>query len=664
MNFLFPLYLAGAFAIALPIYLHLRRKPPKDAIEFSSLMFLEPSKQQPIKRRSQLENLPLLLLRCLALILLAAMFSRPFLAGGDKDAAAGQKRTVVLIDTSASMQRGELWNDAIALAKEAIENVQSDGSVAVMTIGQTPRTLVSFGDWRDADPSRRAQIAMKAIDEVSPGWTGSDLGSGMIAAAEMIADAAGDEDSSMPAEIVVISDLQSGAALDAVAEATWPGDLSVVLTPVEATSTNNAAISAAAGSDPDKPTVRVRNDPDSDTSTFEIHAGAQTISAVVPPGESRFFQLAAPASEIVLTGDGDGENFDNRLFLTPREAATIKLQFIGAGKPDDSNRPEYYFRRAFGLSKVLNPSFVNDLGENPSILTIARSLDSEEIANVRELLNSGGRALLVVTETSMAKTLGELAGGRTPQLNEYDGKYSLLQNIDFDHPTLGEFKDPRWRDFTQVHFWKHREIDTADLPNGSKVIAKFDSGAPAWIEVPVGEGSLLVMMSGWHPRDSQLSLSTKFVPLLFSIFSDAGPKVGGVPQFFVGDPLPIEEGKTQITLPSGKKSELEAEVSFRPDEPGIYRVEGGSALAVNLRPSESELTPLGKEPLVALGVPVGKAADSKPVSGNRALHNQENEAAQNLWRWAVVVLLALLVVESWLGSRSTAVQLSTEATIS
>jgi hypothetical protein len=118
VSFLFPLYLAGAITIALPIYLHLRRKPPKDAVEFSTLMFLEPSKQQPIKRRSQLENLPLLLLRCLALLLLAAMFSRPFLAGGDKEGAAGQKRTVVLIDTSASLRRGELWNDAIASANE------------------------------------------------------------------------------------------------------------------------------------------------------------------------------------------------------------------------------------------------------------------------------------------------------------------------------------------------------------------------------------------------------------------------------------------------------------------------------------------------------------------------------------------------------------------
>ena len=67
----------------MPIYLHLRRKPPKDALEFSSLMFLEPSKHQPIKRRSQLENIPLLLLRCLALLFLAAMPDRVPMIGAE-----------------------------------------------------------------------------------------------------------------------------------------------------------------------------------------------------------------------------------------------------------------------------------------------------------------------------------------------------------------------------------------------------------------------------------------------------------------------------------------------------------------------------------------------------------------------------------------------------
>ena len=658
MNFLFPLYLAGAAAVALPIYLHLRRRPPKDTIDFSSLMFLEPTEHQPLKRRSQLENIALLILRCLALLFLAAMFSRPFFAGGSSDGTAGQVRRVILLDVSASMRRGGLWDQAVELAHEAVTEIDPDGSLGIITVGRGTRTLVSFDDWRNADPGRRAEMARDAIGAASPGWGGSDLGSGLMAAAEMVVDAAsGEEGTTMPSEIVVISDLQSGANLDAVAEASWPDDLSVVLAPVEAADSDNATLSAAASPDPKRPLVRVRNDPDSGVNSFEIRTGAERISATVPPGESRFFQLEAPAAEIVLHGDGAGQEFDNRLFLAPLEAAMVKLQFIGVGSADDSDGPQYYFRRAFGLSEVLEPRFVDDLADEPEILAIARALDPGEISAVRSMLEKGGRALLVVTDTNMAKTLGELSGSKTPSLQEIDGRYALLERINFDHPALGEFRDPRWRDFTEVHFWRHREIDPADLPEGSEIFARFDSGAPAWIEVPVGEGDLMVMMSGWHPRDSQLSLSTKFVPLLFSLFSGAGPEIGGVRQFFVGEPLPPTDGAMTAVLPSGESRSLAGGERLVPDSPGIYRVGDGRSFAVNLKPSESELSPLGKAPLLALGVPVDRPSEAGGDARDKPVRlKQESEATQSLWRWAVIVLLVLLAAESWLGARSISVQ--------
>ncbi|HQZ27526.1 MAG TPA: BatA domain-containing protein, partial [Verrucomicrobiales bacterium] len=78
MSFLFPLYLLGAAALAVPILLHLRRRPPTEHLEFSSLMFLEKSPER-MTRRTRLERWLLLALRCLALLLLAFAFGRPFL---------------------------------------------------------------------------------------------------------------------------------------------------------------------------------------------------------------------------------------------------------------------------------------------------------------------------------------------------------------------------------------------------------------------------------------------------------------------------------------------------------------------------------------------------------------------------------------------------------
>jgi hypothetical protein len=78
MNFLAPLFLVGGLAVALPIIFHLIRRTPTVQRPFSSLMFLSPSPPQ-LSRRSRLDKILLLLLRCGIIALIAAAFARPFL---------------------------------------------------------------------------------------------------------------------------------------------------------------------------------------------------------------------------------------------------------------------------------------------------------------------------------------------------------------------------------------------------------------------------------------------------------------------------------------------------------------------------------------------------------------------------------------------------------
>ena len=114
MTFLAPLFLLGALAVALPILFHLIRRTPTVQRRFSSLMFLSPSPPQ-LSRRSRLDKILLLLLRCLIIGLIAFAFARPFLRDklppvtGD----AAPKISIVLVDASASMKRQDLWKDAI-----------------------------------------------------------------------------------------------------------------------------------------------------------------------------------------------------------------------------------------------------------------------------------------------------------------------------------------------------------------------------------------------------------------------------------------------------------------------------------------------------------------------------------------------------------------------
>src|SRR5438128_1913168 len=109
MSFLAPLFLLGAITIALPVIFHFIRRSVRERVPFSSLMFLTPSPPR-LTRRSRLEDLLLLLLRCLVVLLIASAFARPYLrrALPLPDPTAPGRRILLLVDTSASMRRPDL----------------------------------------------------------------------------------------------------------------------------------------------------------------------------------------------------------------------------------------------------------------------------------------------------------------------------------------------------------------------------------------------------------------------------------------------------------------------------------------------------------------------------------------------------------------------------
>lgn len=107
------LFLAGAAAVSIPIIIHLLNKRKFKIVDWAAMEFLLDADKKN-RRRIRLENLILLLLRCLAVLLLALLLGRPFiptsLAAGLIDAA--QFERVVLLDDSLSMQ-ARLGNESV-----------------------------------------------------------------------------------------------------------------------------------------------------------------------------------------------------------------------------------------------------------------------------------------------------------------------------------------------------------------------------------------------------------------------------------------------------------------------------------------------------------------------------------------------------------------------
>ena len=697
MSFLAPFFLLGALAIAAPVVFHLIRRTTREQTLFSSLMFLQPSPPR-LTRKSRLEHLLLLLLRCLALALLAFGFARPFLkqtAINDNTSGAA-KRIVVLVDTSASMRREGLWAAARQQAEAVLRNVTPADRVAVFTFDRQVTPLVSFDQWKAMPAGDRVGQALNRIGEASLGWSATLLGNALVRAAEELAD----DDTTKaggPRQIVLISDLQEGSRLDQLQAYEWPKGIQVLVEPVKARAASNASVqlvteSAEADRNAD-PVVRVRvsNAADAKRERFQVgwtrpeapgFLGA-AVDVYVPPGQSRVVPVPAPTNapglnQIILRGDD--EPFDNTVFVIPPEAARLSVLYLGAEEAEDTHQPLFFLRRALpethrqAIQVIARPpasALTASEAEAAALFVVTDALTDDRATLLREQLLAGKMVVFAPKSAALAPTLARLLGRETVALEEAKpDKYAMLADIDFRHPLFAPFADPRFSDFTKIHFWKYRRLEPSAIPE-VRIVARFDSGAPALLEAPVGKGRLLVLTSGWQPEDSQLALSSKFVPLLYSLLELTGGLTTAPSQYLVGDPVALTGAPgAELTLraPDGKTVPIAAGATnfTQTLQPGVYTITSATppkSFAVNLDPAESRTLPLSVDELehrgapVAATVPVNAAGEAKRQA---ILQSSEAESRQKLWRWLIAAALAVLVGESalagWTARRSIAVE--------
>jgi hypothetical protein len=716
MSFLTPLFLLGGLAIAGPILYHLVRRTTRERMRFSSLMFLLPSPPR-LSKRHRIEHWLLLLLRCLALALLALGFARPFFKQTQlNDPTAVQpKRIVVLVDASASMRRAGLWDEARTRVEAVLRRARPTDQVAVYLFDRTARPLMGFDDWNRAAPNERVPLALGRLAGTAPGWAGTHLGNALVTAAEALAEnegkAAQREAAAAPEgprQVVLVSDLQAGSRLDTLQAYEWPKGIELFIEPVKARAPTNAGVQLLAeSSDLARPVdagvrVRVTNSTEAKREQFKLGwvaaAGANAsasgaaasgdflappLDAYVPPGQSRVFTVPVPkgaaAERIVLRGDDD--DFDNVVSVIPPVQQQATVLWLGNDAETDPKQPLYFVRRAFfDTPRLAVKLLVRGAAAVPSadelkaanLIFVSENLAPLAAAAVREQALAGKTVIFVPKTPAAAPTLGALLGreGAAPAMEEAKpASYAMFAEIDFRHPLLAPFGDPRFSDFTKIHIWKYRRLDAGALPE-ARVLVKFDSGDPALVEVPLGKGRVFVLATGWQPEDSQLAVSSKFVPLLWSWLDLAGGVAAAPAQYIVGETvaLPAEHGAGSVRLPDGTSAALAADANGFGGTtlPGIYQLELGGRtqrFAVNLDANESRTTPLGFDELEELGLPIAKPQDVAAEATKQStslLQGVEAEGRQKLWRWFIVATLALLLIESVLAGWTARRALRTE----
>lgn len=675
-SFLTPTFLVlGLLAISLPVLFHFFRRTPKGNVRFSTLRFLKPSPPR-LTRRSRVDNWLLLLLRGLILLFIALAFGRIFFRQTDflDIAQVPTRRVAILVDTSASMFRDGYWDQVKQKYEEALAKTGPADEVAVFAFDSGLRTLAGFSSDTNPDPGSKRTLLSGLLNPVSPRWQPTRLGLALVETVDrLLTDRDQDsQDRITDSEIILITDFQQGASLRELQSFEWPEDIPVELITVGEKSSDNASLSVLASGQNREPggrtRVKVSNVPGSRVSDFEIYwidiqgnRGDLATTVIVPPGQSRIVSLKQPSEKVAgveLVGDHD--DFDNRCFLALPTPVPEKILFLG-GEENVRNQLRFYLEKACAGSLAAGrrfeflPGTEWDNDRQPDFIFVTGVLSSEIADRIREFVDQGGRICIVVTSAKMEQTVARLLGS-TVSINEAQSNdYALISDIDFDHRIFSPFADPRYSNFSNIHFWKHRIVKSESMT----ALAGFDTGSLFLGEQVVGKGSLYLFSSGWHPDDSQFALSSKFVGVMLGLMLESLSTANL--DFELGQPFELgrffPSGDVTVIRPDGSSTAVSvqdpASVDRAFDRPGIFRVQGDTGeklLAMNLPASESRTDRMETDLLEQENVHFGTMATmAEKQEKARQRKDRELESRQKLWRWMLVLALVTLFVESMLS---------------
>ena len=143
--FLNPLFLIGALTAGIPVVIHMIYKKKAPRVLFSTVRFLKLSVERTAHRQ-RLQNLLLLLMRCLLFGLLAVAFAKPFVRpGGLFRGASANNNVVLVIDNSYSMACSHEGRTRYARAKGSAQQIikglgERDKAALVFTCGRESRS--------------------------------------------------------------------------------------------------------------------------------------------------------------------------------------------------------------------------------------------------------------------------------------------------------------------------------------------------------------------------------------------------------------------------------------------------------------------------------------------------------------------------------------------
>jgi len=571
--------LFGTLLFSVPLLIHLFNKRRYRIKQWAAMEFLMAAFKRT-RRRLRLENIILLLIRCLIIILLALAMARPFVSSDSLASAlvSARRDVVVVLDNSFSMDYRitpdetcfDLAKKKISALLNRLDGARGDTATLVL-MEMIPELVVPF----HSSP----QEALARLERLrSPSFQSADFSSlAVFLAGEMSTSIEGVK------EVYIFTDLQGltlgreegqsrAATAKLIKQAKDKGArISFVDVGPQIQYPPNAAVVEVNTLEPyvttELPTTfiaTVRNYGDKEVldcrGAFMLDGKAlETRTLNLKPRNSATAECTVRISDpgfhnISFRLERDNLPIDDELWRSLDAREAVKILIVDGSYPDDSVRSS-----ASELMWVINPARMDGGGDKGTVfdsttvdfkqfnagrvdlisydLVILADVEgfSEEMTDV--LLNyvqGGGSAVFFMgdmidstawnhrlfseTETNLLPcSLGQ-SKGESERSDSVE--YFKLSVPDLSHPIFEVFNDPRYKALLEVPFFKF--ISVENMHSDAKIIANFtdslDRSYPAIIEKNVGSGKTVLFTTSLSSSWNLLSESpVTFLPLVHSL---------------------------------------------------------------------------------------------------------------------------------------------------
>ncbi len=701
ISFLTPAMLAGMGLVALPIAAHLLNRRVRRRLLFPTIRLLSESSAST-SRLYRLRRWLILILRCLAVCLIAWAFARPVWTDRPAHAAGGSgaAAVVLLLDTSASTAQQShgvsLVNSMRALSERTL-NALERGTDRVGVVYASARPRAAFPEL-----SRNFEVIRQELQQLKACQERADFREAVAVAGDLLR---GRSDKGDPPpgkrRLVILSDMQRTNWADVTlkgAGRVLPEGTVVTVLPVGSEAGGNVGVSEPRAvpmqpivGQPVQMVVRVTNhSPAERTVRVQATANGQPIGALDVPleawkGRHVAFEtvLNAPGVHRVVFSVGpDALAADNTAYLAARAVRRVPVVVVGDDNPHEPGTSSYFLIRALAPHGDLRDDLeVRHLTAGD--LTYAAVSDAQALfvgyvgplspaalTALHMYANQGGGVVLCCGEGPVHENLlglkrtarqGEVlpwnpgparlltdAGGF---LQIERGAWSSLLLKDFDEESRDALRQVRFR----------RVYSTGAARPGAVTLLTYGDGTPALSEQALGAGKLLVCNFSPSLACSDLGKHGGFVALMHSLFHYVRPTQKQYGRAIVGRPVvvpaPAQQGPVaalKVLAPDDRPcpAEVTGEAGRllvhlpRPTLAGFYELQHDDraveCVSVNLDPREGDLRRVDRKVLEEHLAGERIALDIRAAGDSGPVLQLRGRP---MWPWFVLAAMAAVALE-------------------